>query len=67
MAAVALLIVVVLIAIGVHSCQVSQRNSALRNYSDSVASLVRASNQAGQRFFGPPGGHPSASPSLGSG
>ena len=51
MAAVALLIVVVLIAIGVHSCQVSQRNSALRNYSDSVASVIRASNQTGQQFF----------------
>jgi len=50
-AAVALLIVVVLIAIGVHSCQVSQRNSALRNYSDSVASIIRASNQTGQQFF----------------
>lgn len=50
-AAVALLIVVILIAVGVHSCQVSQANSALRDYSDSVASIVRASNQTGQQFF----------------
>jgi hypothetical protein len=30
---------------------VSQANSALRNYSDSVASVIRASNQTGQQFF----------------
>jgi hypothetical protein len=35
----------------VHSCTVSQANSALRNYSDSVASLIRASNQNGQQMF----------------
>ncbi len=51
MAAVALLVVVILIAVGVHSCQVSQANSALRDYSDSVASIMRASNQTGQQFF----------------
>jgi hypothetical protein len=50
-AAVALLVVVILIAVGVHSCQVSQANSALRDYSDSVASIMRASNQTGQQFF----------------
>ena len=41
----------ILIAVGVHSCQVSQRNSSLRNYSDNVASVIRASNQTGQQFF----------------
>jgi Flp pilus assembly protein TadG len=46
-----LLIVVILIAVGVHSCQVSQRNSALRDYSDNVAALIRRSNQTGQQFF----------------
>ena len=51
MAAVALLVVVVLVAVGVHSCQVSQQNSDLRNYSDGVASVVRSSNQTGQQFF----------------
>jgi hypothetical protein len=50
-AAVALLVVVVLVAVGVHSCQVSQQNSALRNYSDGVASIVRASNQTGAQLF----------------
>jgi CARDB len=51
-ALVALVILLVLIVIGVHSCAVSQANSALRNYSDSVASLMRASNQNGQQMFG---------------
>ena len=37
--------------VGVHSCQVSQQNSALRNYSDSVAALMNTSNQTGQQFF----------------
>ncbi|HEY2161802.1 MAG TPA: hypothetical protein VGH24_10875, partial [Solirubrobacteraceae bacterium] len=41
----------ILVAVGVHSCQVSQANSALRDYSDSVASIIRASNQTGQQFF----------------
>lgn len=50
-ALVALLIVIILIAVGVHSCQVSQRNSALRDYSNNVASLIRRSNQTGQQFF----------------
>jgi CARDB len=50
-AAVALLIVVILVAVGVHSCQVSQRNSALRDYADGVASIIRSSNQTGQQFF----------------
>ena len=50
-AVVALVIVLVLIVIGVHSCAVSQANSALRNYNDSVASLIRASNQNGQQMF----------------
>jgi hypothetical protein len=44
-------IVLVLVVLGVHSCQVSQRNSALRDYSDNVATLVRASNQTGGQFF----------------
>jgi hypothetical protein len=50
-AAVALLVVVILIAVGVHSCQVSQRNSALRDYADSVSSITRSSNQTGKQFF----------------
>jgi hypothetical protein len=50
-AAVALLVVVILVAVGVHSCQVSQANSALRDYSDSVASVIKDSNQTGAQFF----------------
>jgi hypothetical protein len=46
-----LVIVIVLIVVGVHSCAVSQANSALRNYNDSVASLIRASNGNGQQMF----------------
>lgn len=51
MASVALLIVIILIVVGVHSCQVSQTNSALRNYSANVASLIQRSNETSSRFF----------------
>ncbi len=47
-----MLVVVVLIALGVHSCQVSARNSALKNYSNDVASLIAQSNTTGKRLFG---------------
>jgi CARDB len=50
-ALVALVIIFVLIVIGVHSCAVSQANSALRNYNDNVASLIRFSNQNGDQVF----------------
>jgi hypothetical protein len=46
-----LLVLLILVIIGVHSCQVSQTNSALRNYSDDVASVIRSSNQNGAQFF----------------
>jgi hypothetical protein len=48
----ALIVVLILIVIGVHSCQVSQANSDLRNYAVRVASLVKSSNQTGTQFFG---------------
>ena len=51
-AAVGLLIVVVLIALGVHSCQVSARNSSLKDYANNVSSLIQQSNQTGTQFFG---------------
>ena len=51
MALVALVIVLILLVIGVHSCSVSQANSALRDYNDSVASLIRSSNQNGGQMF----------------
>lgn len=50
-AVVAILVVIVLIAIGVHSCDVSQRNSALRNYTNEVSSIVGASNGTGRQLF----------------
>jgi hypothetical protein len=46
-----LLVILILIVLGVHSCTVSQTNSALRSYSDSVNSLIHASNETGNRFF----------------
>ncbi len=50
-AAVALLVILILIVLGVHSCQVSQRNSALKNYNNNVSSLIQQSNQTGRSFF----------------
>lgn len=47
----ALLVILILVILGVHSCQVSQANSALRNYNDNVASVVRSSDNNGARFF----------------
>jgi hypothetical protein len=48
---VGVLVAVVLIVVGVHSCQVSARNSALRDYDNSVASLIQRSNQTGRMLF----------------
>ncbi len=47
----ALVIVVILIVIGVHSCQVSQDNNALRNYATTVASLMQSSDRTSAAFF----------------
>jgi hypothetical protein len=47
----ALLVVLILIVVGIHSCTVGSTSSALRSYNDSVTSLIRASNQTGQQFF----------------
>ena len=51
MAVVALIIIIVLIAVGVHSCQVSAANSALKDYSNNVSSLIEQSDQTGSQFF----------------
>jgi hypothetical protein len=45
------LVVVVLIALGVHACQVSAQTNALKSYSNSVASLITESNSTGARLF----------------
>jgi hypothetical protein len=50
-ALVVLIVILVLIVVGVHSCQVSQANSNLRDYAVSVNSLMQSSQQTGQRMF----------------
>ncbi len=61
MAVVVILIVVVL---GVRSCQVSARNSSLKDYNNSVSSLIQQSDQTGQQLFsqlsGGGGGNPTS-------
>lgn len=51
-AGVAILVVVVVLALGVHSCQVSSRNSALRTYNTNVGSLIQRSDATGSEVFG---------------
>jgi hypothetical protein len=46
-----LLVIVIVIALGIHSCEVSQRNTALRDYATSVASLTASSHQTAQSLF----------------
>jgi hypothetical protein len=48
---VGIVIVVILIVLGVHSCQVSQRNSALKDYNNNVASLDQQSDDTGSQLF----------------
>ncbi|MGH2876457.1 MAG: hypothetical protein ACRDLV_09415 [Solirubrobacteraceae bacterium] len=43
---------IVLIALGVHSCQVSASNSALQDYANSASSLISRSNANGTALFG---------------
>ncbi|MFL5864336.1 MAG: hypothetical protein ACJ780_26795 [Solirubrobacteraceae bacterium] len=50
-AIVAIIVVIVLIAIGIHSCQVSSTNSALQDYANSVSSLNRQSAANGKALF----------------
>jgi hypothetical protein len=47
----ALLVIVLLIALGIHSCDVSSTNSALQNYTTQVSSLNHRSTQTGARLF----------------
>ncbi|MGI8864377.1 MAG: hypothetical protein ACR2JH_08265 [Solirubrobacteraceae bacterium] len=46
-----ILLVVILLVVGVHSCQVSARNSSLKNYANGVSSLIQQSNQTGDQLF----------------
>jgi hypothetical protein len=50
-AAIAIVIVVVLLALLVRSCQVSARNSALKSYSADVYTLIQKSDQTGTQLF----------------
>jgi hypothetical protein len=50
-AAVALVIVILLVALGVHSCQVSAANSALKDYANNVSSLITRSDNTGSQLF----------------
>ncbi|HEY1509770.1 MAG TPA: hypothetical protein VGF93_12245 [Solirubrobacteraceae bacterium] len=47
-----LLVVVILIVVGVHSCTVSARNNSLRDYNNNVSTLIQESNQTGAQMFG---------------
>jgi hypothetical protein len=48
----ALVVAVLLVALGVHSCQVSATNSALQNYTNSVSSLIARSDSTSSQLFG---------------
>jgi hypothetical protein len=48
---VAIVIVLILIVLGVHSCQISSRNSAMKNYNNGVSSLIQQSDDTGQQLF----------------
>ena len=50
--AVVVIVAIVLIAVLVNSCETSARNSALKDYNNSVASLNEQSVQTGSSFFG---------------
>ncbi len=47
----ALIVVIVLIAVGVNSCQSSARKSALQDYGNNVNSVIATSNQTGASLF----------------
>lgn len=51
MAIVAIIVVIVLIAVGIHSCQVSATNGALQDYTNSVSSLNARSAANGKALF----------------
>jgi hypothetical protein len=50
-AAGAILVVLILIVLGVRSCQISARNSSLKDYTNNVSSLNQQSVQTGTQFF----------------
>jgi hypothetical protein len=46
-----IIVVLILIILGVHSCQVSSRNSALKDYNNGVNSVIQQSNETGSQLF----------------
>ena len=52
MAAVAVVVVIILMAVGIHSCQASQHENALKDYSAQVDTLIAESDQTGRQLFG---------------
>ena len=50
-AVVMVIVVIVLLAVLVHSCDVSAQNSSLRDYTNSVSSLIGASDGTGVQLF----------------
>ena len=50
-AAGAVLVVLILIVLGVRSCQISARNSSLKDYANNVSSINQQSVQTGTQFF----------------
>ncbi len=47
----AIVIVLILIVLGVHSCQISSRNSAMKDYANNVSSLIQRSDNTGRQLF----------------
>ena len=50
-AAAILVVLFILVVLGVHSCQVSARNSALQDYNANVVAVMQQSNATGRTFF----------------
>ncbi|MDQ6820786.1 MAG: hypothetical protein M3076_10735 [Actinomycetota bacterium] len=50
--ALALVVILILAAFGIHSCQVSQQNSALMSYANNVTSLIQESAGTSSKVFG---------------
>jgi hypothetical protein len=48
---VSLIVLVILALLGIRSCQISQRNSALMSYANNVTSLIQGSSGISQNFF----------------
>jgi hypothetical protein len=46
-----LVVVLLLLAVGVHSCQVSQRKNGLRDYNRRITAIATESSQTGSEFF----------------